>query len=132
MSQLGIRYQAIVDRVENAARAAGRDSSEITLIVVTKNHPASLVQELIELGAGDFGENKDQEAALKAPTTPMLLFIIIAIEIRLITTMCPAEILANKRIISEKGLVMVPRSSIGAKITFIGAGTPGIQKMCFQ
>ena len=66
MSQLGIRYQAIVDRVENAARAAGRDSSEITLIVVTKNHPASLVQELIELGAGDFGENKDQEAALKA------------------------------------------------------------------
>jgi pyridoxal phosphate enzyme (YggS family) len=35
-------------------------------VVVTKNHPASLVLELLELGARDFGENRDQEAAPKA------------------------------------------------------------------
>ena len=35
-------------------------------------------------------------------------------------------------IIKEKGLMNTPKSSIGAKIIFIGIGTPGIQKMCFQ
>ena len=66
MSELGTRYQAIVDRVARAAAAAGRDASAITLIVVSKNHPASLVLELLDLGVRDFGENRDQEAAPKA------------------------------------------------------------------
>jgi pyridoxal phosphate enzyme (YggS family) len=34
--------------------------------VVTKNHPHQLVLDLMELGARDFGENRDQEAAPKA------------------------------------------------------------------
>ena len=50
----------------------------------------------------------------------------------LINTMCPAKILAYKRIINEKGLINIPKSSIGAKIILIGHGTPGIQKMCSQ
>jgi pyridoxal phosphate enzyme (YggS family) len=33
---------------------------------VTKNHPPQLVLDLISLGARDFGENRDQEAAPKA------------------------------------------------------------------
>lgn len=52
--------------------------------------------------------------------------------IKLINTMCPAEIFAYKRIINENGLMKIPKSSIGAKINFIGVGTPGIQKMCPQ
>ena len=43
--------------------------------------------------------------------------------------MCPAKIFAYKRIIKANGLMNTPKSSIGAKITFIGVGTPGIQKM---
>ena len=50
----------------------------------------------------------------------------------LIKTTCPANILAYKRIINENGLIIVPNNSIGAKINFIGVGTPGIQKMCPQ
>ena len=46
--------------------------------------------------------------------------------------MCPAVILANKRIINETGLVNIPINSIGIRNIFIGTGTPGIQKMCFQ
>ena len=46
--------------------------------------------------------------------------------------MWPADIFAYKRIINEKGLINTPRNSIGAKTIFIGHGTPGIQKMCFQ
>ena len=52
--------------------------------------------------------------------------------IKLINTMCPAKILAYKRIINANGLINTPNNSIGAKITFIGVGTPGIQKMCPQ
>ena len=66
MSELGARYQAIIDRVATAARASSRALDEITIIVVTKNHPNQLVLDLLELGARDFGENRDQEAAPKA------------------------------------------------------------------
>jgi hypothetical protein len=60
------RYFAISDRVASAAKLAGRNVDDISLIVVSKNHPASMVIELIELGATQFGENRDQEAAPKA------------------------------------------------------------------
>ncbi len=66
MSELVARYQGIVDRVAAAARASSRSPGEITLVVVTKNHPHQLVLDLMELGARDFGENRDQEAAPKA------------------------------------------------------------------
>ena len=66
MSELGARYQGIVDRVAAAAMASSRSPGEITLVVVTKNHPHQLVLDLMELGARDFGENRDQEAAPKA------------------------------------------------------------------
>lgn len=66
MSELGIRYQAIVDRIASAAALSNRDSDSITLVVVTKNHPHQLVLDLLDLGARDFGENRDQEASPKA------------------------------------------------------------------
>jgi PLP dependent protein len=66
LSELGERYQAIVDKIATAAKANGREADEITLVVVTKNHPHQLVLDLLELGARDFGENRDQEAAPKA------------------------------------------------------------------
>ena len=63
---LGERLDAVRTSVTDAARAAGRDPAEITTIVVTKFHPASLVRELFELGVRDFGENRNQDAAPKA------------------------------------------------------------------
>ena len=66
MSDLRTRYQAIVDRVEAAAIGSSRKLEDITLVVVTKNHPHQLVLDLLELGARDFGENRDQDASPKA------------------------------------------------------------------
>ena len=66
MSSLEQRYLEVTQRVADAAVSAGRAPHEITLVVVSKFHPAQLVLDLIELGARDFGENKDQEAAPKA------------------------------------------------------------------
>lgn len=63
---LAERYQGALGRIRAAADAAARPIDDITLVVVTKNHPAQLVLDLLELGARDFGENRDQEAAPKA------------------------------------------------------------------
>jgi len=52
--------------IAEAARRVDRDPDELTLIVVTKFHPASLVRELCALGVRDVGENRHQEAQAKA------------------------------------------------------------------
>jgi len=62
---LSARLSAIDERIADAARRAGRDPGEITRIVVTKFHPASLVRELHELGVTDVGENRQQETTAK-------------------------------------------------------------------
>lgn len=66
IDSLADRLEAIRVGVADAAREAGRPSGEITTIVVTKFHPVSLVRELYALGVRDFGENRHQEARLKA------------------------------------------------------------------
>jgi pyridoxal phosphate enzyme (YggS family) len=66
LTELGQRYQAIVEKIATAATSANRDPEEITLVVVSKNHPHQLVLDLLDLGARDFGENRDQEANPKS------------------------------------------------------------------
>ncbi|WP_255809591.1 YggS family pyridoxal phosphate-dependent enzyme [Leucobacter aridicollis] len=63
---LAERLHAVQDGIAEACRAAGRDASETTLIVVTKFHPASLVEALSALGVRDVGENRHQEAQEKS------------------------------------------------------------------
>ena len=58
--------QAII----SAARRAGRDPSEVTLVAVGKTKPASMIQELYDLGVRDFGENKVQELTAKYEVLP--------------------------------------------------------------
>ncbi|CAN5332504.1 YggS family pyridoxal phosphate-dependent enzyme [soil metagenome] len=64
--ELAERLAAVDGRIADAARTAGRNPAELTRIVVTKFHPASLVRELAALGVHDVGENRHQEAAAKA------------------------------------------------------------------
>jgi pyridoxal phosphate enzyme (YggS family) len=59
------RLAGVQSAIADAARGAGRDPAEITTIVVTKFHAASLVRELAALGVRDFGENRHQEAEAK-------------------------------------------------------------------
>lgn len=63
---LAERYRLVTDEIAEAARAAGRSVDEITTIVVTKFHPASLVRDLYELGVRNVGESRHQEAGPKA------------------------------------------------------------------
>jgi len=48
-------------RIEAAAQRAGRRSEEITLIGVSKTHPASAIRDAYEAGVRHFGENRVQE-----------------------------------------------------------------------
>ena len=57
--------ETLQSRINNACQEAKRNSTEITLIAVTKTYPADDVDLLKQLGIDDVGENKDQEAALK-------------------------------------------------------------------
>lgn len=66
MSALADRLGEVQSRIANAAQQHNRAVEEITLVIVTKNHPAELAVSLLELGQSNFGENKDQEASAKA------------------------------------------------------------------
>jgi pyridoxal phosphate enzyme (YggS family) len=60
------RLDVVRERVDAAARNAGRDPADVTTIVVTKFHPVTMIEELLRLGVRDFGENRHQEAQGKA------------------------------------------------------------------
>ena len=62
---LAVRLAGIRAQIETAARKAGRAADEVTLVAISKTHPASAVRTLIELGATDIGENRVQEAEQK-------------------------------------------------------------------
>ena len=51
----------IQERIAGAAARAGRRAEEITLIGVSKTHPASAIREAYEAGIRHFGENRVQE-----------------------------------------------------------------------
>ncbi|MGL6173238.1 MAG: YggS family pyridoxal phosphate-dependent enzyme [Cellulosilyticaceae bacterium] len=55
------QLKAIQERIEKSALKAGRNPKEITLIAVSKTYPVSAIEQAIEAGSKDFGENRVQE-----------------------------------------------------------------------
>lgn len=67
MSDGADRLAEVTGRIAEAARAAGRSPSDVTLVAVSKTHGADRVRELLEVGHRVFGENRVQEAEGKFP-----------------------------------------------------------------
>jgi hypothetical protein len=65
MSQIAENLDRIREKIVAAAKKAGRNPSEVTLIAVSKIKPVSAVLEAIQAGQRDFGENYVQEAREK-------------------------------------------------------------------
>jgi pyridoxal phosphate enzyme (YggS family) len=65
MSHYENAWQAVLQRIEAASRAAGRAPGDVRLLAVAKTFPAAAVRALYELGQRAFGENYVQEAAAK-------------------------------------------------------------------
>lgn len=61
---------AVQARIAAACGRSGRDPAEVTLLAVSKNHPADAVAEAVGLGLTTFGENRVQEAKAKIPLSP--------------------------------------------------------------
>jgi pyridoxal phosphate enzyme (YggS family) len=64
---LRLALETVRARIAEAARAAGRDPQDVTLVAVSKTHPAEAVADAIAAGQLCFGENRVQEAAGKFP-----------------------------------------------------------------
>lgn len=57
----------ITARIARTAQIAGRKADEVTLVAISKTHPAERIAPLIAAGQRVFGENRVQEAAEKWP-----------------------------------------------------------------
>jgi PLP dependent protein len=67
MSEGADHLADVTRRIAEAARAAGRDPGQVTLVAVSKTHGADKVRELLVAGQRVFGENRVQEAEEKFP-----------------------------------------------------------------
>ena len=59
------RLNAVRERIKSAAQRSNRSSEEITLIAISKTHPAETMRAAIDCGILDLGENRVQEAEAK-------------------------------------------------------------------
>jgi pyridoxal phosphate enzyme (YggS family) len=65
MSLIRDNLQAVLQRIDAAVAAAGRESDSVRLLAVSKTWPAESVAEAYAAGQTAFGENQEQEAARK-------------------------------------------------------------------
>jgi pyridoxal phosphate enzyme (YggS family) len=59
------RFANVRQRIADAANRCNRSPEELTLVAISKTHPAATLREAIDLGISDLGENKVQEAEAK-------------------------------------------------------------------
>ena len=64
------RFDAVQARLAAACRSAGRAESDVTLVAVSKGHPATAVQTLYDAGHRDFGEARTRAWRDKADALP--------------------------------------------------------------
>jgi hypothetical protein len=67
LQQVRANLAAVEGRIATAARAAGRPTEAVTLVAVSKTHPAAAVHAALLAGQRIFGENRVQEALAKFP-----------------------------------------------------------------
>jgi PLP dependent protein len=63
--EIAARREEILARISTAAERRGRDAAAVTLLAVTKSHPAELVRQAARAGLTHFGENRVAEGAAK-------------------------------------------------------------------
>ena len=69
VAALAAAREQVLGRIAEAAARAGREAGEVTLVAVSKTHPAEVVQAAIDAGLTVLGENRVQEAVEKVGAT---------------------------------------------------------------
>jgi PLP dependent protein len=67
VSEVAGNVEVVRARIEAAARRAGRDPADVTLVAVSKTVPVGRIAEALAAGVTDLGENRAQELLEKAP-----------------------------------------------------------------
>jgi len=67
---IAANLKSVQQRVAAACARVGRDPSSVTLVTVSKGHPAEVVRAAADLGISLFGENRVQEAKIKIGQCP--------------------------------------------------------------
>lgn len=67
MSRIAEQIEQVRAQIAAACANAGRSPAEVTLLAVSKTHPAQAVLEAIAAGVQHFGENRVEEAIDKIP-----------------------------------------------------------------
>ncbi len=70
---IAANLQSVLQRVARACERASRDPAGVTLLTVSKGHPAEAVRAAAEVGLIFFGENRVQEARAKIGLCPSRL-----------------------------------------------------------
>lgn len=60
-AQLKEAYKKVTDRIAEATVKSGRKAGDVVMVAVTKNATVDQIQQLIELGHSDLGENRVQQ-----------------------------------------------------------------------
>jgi pyridoxal phosphate enzyme (YggS family) len=71
MNPLEANLRSVQERIATAAKRAGREPAEITLVAVTKTQPPEVIRAAYELGVRHFGENRVEEAEAKVDKLPV-------------------------------------------------------------
>ncbi len=66
-SQICENIRKVKSKIEKTCWKIGRETSEVTLVAVSKTKPASYIREALECGQIEFGENRMQELEEKIP-----------------------------------------------------------------
>jgi pyridoxal phosphate enzyme (YggS family) len=69
VERFGRAREAVLGRIADACARVGRDPAGVTLVAVSKTHPAPVVQAAIDAGLRVLGENRVQEAMDKVAAT---------------------------------------------------------------
>lgn len=70
LDDLESNLRKVQGRIAEAAKRAGRDPADITLVAVTKTVPQRTVRDAYDLGLRDFGENRVEEAEVRMRDLP--------------------------------------------------------------
>ncbi len=65
---VGVRVAEVRERMVAAARRAGREPADITLVAATKTVEVARIRAALDAGVTDVGENRAQELLAKAPS----------------------------------------------------------------
>jgi pyridoxal phosphate enzyme (YggS family) len=70
MPSIAENLESVRANIAIAAHRAGRASTSVELIAVSKTYSADIIREAVEAGQELFGENRVQEALIKIPALP--------------------------------------------------------------